>query len=75
MMETITQGMLDQLASPLVLVFPHWDAGNDGLRLFLPYCCGASQDVFGATLEQPQIGGDIRPIAYLNRVKLDNDKN
>lgn len=58
--------MLDEPASPPVLVFPDFDAANDGSHPLLLYS-GSSQDGFGATLEHAQVGGDIHPIAYLSR--------
>ena len=51
--EAIVRDMLADLAAPPVLVFPGWDAVEDGSRLFRVYC-DASIDGFGATFEQGQ---------------------
>ena len=37
-MEAIVRDMLAELAAPPVLVFPGWDAVEDGSRLFRVYC-------------------------------------
>ena len=44
--------------------FPEWDAKAECSRLFLVYC-DACIDGFGAPLEQKQLGGGVRPIAYI----------
>ena len=43
--------ILAELATPLILIFPDWDAIADGSRPFHVYC-DACIDGFGATLEQ-----------------------
>ena len=57
---------LYHLAAPPILVFPDWDAVADGSRPFRVYC-DACIDGFGAALEQEQLDGSVRPIAYISR--------
>ena len=73
-MEAIVRDMLAELAAPPVLVFPVWDAVEDGSRPFRVYC-DATIDGFGATLEQEQPGGSVRPIAYVSRATLDSERH
>ena len=65
--------MLAEPTAPSVLVFPDWDAVEDGSRPIRVYC-GASIDGFGATLEQEQPDGSVRPIAYVSRATLDSKR-
>ena len=46
------------------MVYPDWDAFADNSR-------DASLDGFGATLEQEQPDGSVRPILYISRAILD----
>lgn len=46
----------------------------DGSRLFQLYCASC-RDGFGATLEQQQQGGTIRPITFISQVPLPNECN
>ena len=66
--------MLADLAAPPVLVFPDWDAVKDGSRSFRVYC-DASIGGLGATLEQEQPHGSVRPIAYVSRGNLDSKRH
>ena len=59
-MEVIVRKLLVELSAPPVLVYPDWDAVVDNSRHFLLYC-DASIDGLGATLEQEQKNGSIRP--------------
>ena len=63
-----------ELAAPPILVFPNWDAVPDGSRPFHVYC-DACIDRFGATLEQEQPDGSVRPIAYISRATLDSERH
>ena len=56
--------VLAELAAPLVLVSPNWDAVENGFRRFRVYYF-ASIDGFGATLEQEQPDSSVRPIAFV----------
>ena len=73
-MENTVRTLLAELAAPPVLLFPDWDAVIDTSR---PFClhCDASTAGLGATLEQKQPDGSIRPIVYINRATLDNEQN
>ena len=71
-METIVRDMLTELATLPVLVFPDWDAVEDGSRPFRVYR-DASVDGFGATLDEEQPDGFVRPIAYVSRATLDSE--
>ena len=66
--------MLAVLAAPPVLVFPDWDAVEGGSRPFQVHC-DASIDGFGATLEQEQPDGFVRPSAYVSRATLDSERH
>ena len=63
-----------ELAAPLILVFPDWDAVIDTPRP-LRLHCDASTGGLGATLEQEQPDSSIRPIVYISRATLDNEQN
>ena len=73
-METIVRELLAELAKPPILVFPDWDAVEDGTRPFL-LCCDASNDGLGATLEQKQPDNTIKPIVFISRATLDAERN
>ena len=73
-MEDTVRALLAELATLPILVFPDWDAVIDTSRSFrLHY--DASTAGLGATLEQEQPGGSIRPIVYTSRATLDNEQN
>ena len=65
---------LVELAAPPILVFPDWDAVIDTSRP-LRHHCDASTAGLGATLEQGQADGSIRPIVYISRATHDNEQN
>lgn len=72
--ETIVCQILHKLATPPILVCPDWDAVADKqlpppFRLY----CDASIDDFGATFEQEQSDGPVRPIVFINRTALDSE--
>ena len=73
-MEDTVRALLAVLAVPPILVFPDWDAVIDTSRPFRLHC-DASTAGLGATLEQEQLDGSIRPIVYVSRATLDNEKN
>ena len=62
-METTVPPLLAELAAPPIPVFPDWDAVVDTSRPFRLHC-DASTAGLGATLEQEQPDGSIRPIVY-----------
>ena len=73
-MEAAVRALLAELAAPLILVFPDWDAVIGKSR---PFClhCDASTDVLGATLEQEQLDGSIRPIVNISRATFTNERD
>ena len=72
--EVAVRALLAELAARPTLIFPNWDAVVDKSRPFrLHY--DASTDVHGATLEQEQLDGSIRPIVYIRRATLSNERN
>ena len=73
-MEGTVRALLAELAAPPILVFPGWDAVVDTTRPFR-FHCDASTAGLGATLEQEQPDGSIRPIVYISRATLDNEQN
>ena len=73
-MEDTVRALLAELAAPPILVFPDWDAVIDTSRPFRLHC-DASTAGLGATLEQEQPNGSIRPIVYISRATLDNEQN
>ena len=73
-MENTVRTLLAELAAPPILVFPDWDAVIDTSRPFRLHC-DASTAGLGATLEQEQPDGSIRPIVYISRATLDNEQN
>ena len=73
-MEDTVRTLLAELAAPPILVFPDWDAVTDKSRPFRLHC-DASIAGFGATLEQEQCDGSIRPIIYISRATLANEQN
>ena len=68
------RALLAELAAPPIRVFPDWDAVIDTSRPFRLHC-DASTAGLGATLEQEQPDGSIRPIVYISQATLDNDQN
>ena len=73
-MEDTVRALLAELAAPPILVFPDWDAVIDTSRPFRLHCDASTADL-GATLEQEQPDGSIRPIVYTSRATLDNEQN
>ena len=73
-MEDIVPALLAEPAAQPVLVFPDWDAVIDTSRPFRLHCNTRTAGL-GATLEQEQPNGSIRPIVYISRATLDNGKN
>ena len=74
-MEAIVRELLAELSKPPILVFPDWDAVEDGSRPLLLCCCDASNDDLGATLEQKQSDGTVKPMAYIYRATLGAERN
>ena len=73
-MEDTNRTLLAELVASPILVFPDWDAAIDTSRPFRLHC-DASTTGLGATLEQEQPDGSIRPIVYISRPTLDNEQN
>lgn len=68
------RGLFAELSAPPIFVLPVWDAlARDSRPLHL--YCHASVNGFGATLEQEQPGGSIRPTAYNSRATLDKERH
>ena len=59
-MEETVRALIADPATPPILVFPDWDAITDKSIPFRLHC-DASTAGFGATLEQEQRDGSIRP--------------
>ena len=57
-----------------MLVYPDSNAVADNSGPFRLYC-DASLGSFGATLEQEQPDGSIRPIVFISRTALDNERS
>ena len=66
--------LLEELSTPPVLVYTDWGAVADNSRPFLLFC-DASVDGLGATLEQEQKGGSIRPIVFISRANLESERH
>ena len=73
-MEDTVRALLAEHAAPPVLVFPDWDAVIDTSRPFRLHW-DASTAGLGATVEQEQPDGSIRPIVYISQATLDNEQN
>ena len=73
-METTVRAILHKLAGPPILVDPDWDAVADNAHPFR-LCCDASINGFGATLEQEQPDGSVRPILFVRRATLDSERS
>eukprot|EP00752_Nemacystus_decipiens_P002032 g1947.t1 len=73
-MEATVRELLAELSRPPVLVFPDWEAIEDQSRPFRLHT-DASVDGLGATLEQEQPDGTIRPIVFISRATLDAERN
>ena len=73
-MEDTVRSLLAELTAPPILVFPDWDAVTDKSRPFRLHC-DASTAGFGATLEQEQHDGSIRPVVYISRATRANEQN
>ena len=71
--EHIVREMLDDLSSPNVLAFPDFEAAISGSRKFR-LVTDASADGLGVVIEQQQPDGSIRPLRYLSRTTLDNER-
>ena len=73
-METIVRELLAELSCPPVLAFPDWKAIEDDSRP-LRLHCDASTTGLGATLEQEQPNGTVKPIVFISRATLDSEQN
>ena len=73
-METIVRELLAELSTPPVLVYPNLEGVNDNSHPFL-FCCNASVDGFGATLEQKQDDHTIRPIVFISRATIESERH
>ncbi|CAB1117464.1 unnamed protein product [Ectocarpus sp. CCAP 1310/34] len=68
-MVKVVKALLSELARPPISVFPDWAAVEDDSRRLL-LCSDACIDGFGASLEQEQLDGSVRPIVYISRAAL-----
>ena len=73
-MEAVVRTLLKKLSAPPVLVYPDQDSVADNSRPFLRYF-DASVDGFGATLEQEQENGWIRPIFLIRRAPPESERH
>ena len=73
-MKEAARALLAELAAPPILVFLDWNAVIGKSRPFRLHC-DASTDGLGSTLEQEQTDGSIRPIVYISRATLANERN
>ena len=64
-MEDTVRTLLAEFDAPSILVFPDWDAVIDKSRPFRLHCDAGTAGL-GATLEQEQPDGPIRPIVYIS---------
>ena len=65
--------MLHELSSPNALALPDFEAAITGSRKFR-LVMDASADGLGVVIEQQEIDGSIRPLRFLERVTLDNER-
>ena len=72
-MEDAVRALLAEFATPPTPAFLDWHAVIDTSRRFRLHC-DANTAGLGATLEQEQPDGSIRPIVYISRATLDNEK-
>ncbi|CAB1119757.1 unnamed protein product [Ectocarpus sp. CCAP 1310/34] len=73
-MVEVVKTLLSELARPPILVFPDWEAIEDNSRP-LRLCSDACIDDFGASLEQEELDGSMRPIVYISRATLHAERN
>ena len=73
-MEATVREILRELAASPVLSFPDYDAVADTSGIFRLYC-DTSRDGFGATVEQKQPDGSVRPILFIFRATLDSERS
>ena len=73
-MDAAVRVLLAELAAQPTLVFPDWDAVIDRSRPSRLHC-DTSTDGLRATLEQEQPDGSTRPIIYISRETLTNERN
>ena len=71
--ERVVREMLDELSSPNVLAFTDFEDAISGSRKFR-LVADASADGLGVVIEQQQPDGSIRPLRYLSRTTLDNER-
>ena len=69
----IAKKVLKQLVSSEVLAFPDYQDAFDGSRKF-QVVTDASKEGFGASLEQKQPDGKLRPLLYISRTTLPSEK-
>ena len=73
-MERTVRELLEEFATTPIFVLPDWNAVIDKSRPFRLHC-DASTDGLGATVEQEQHDGSVRPTEYISCATLDNEKN
>ena len=72
-MQNIARQLLHDLAKPPVMVFP--DRNAVAATPAPSACTVAPADGFGATLKQEQPDGSVRPILFISRSTLDNERS
>ena len=70
----IVQVLMKRLSSPDVLAFPDFKAAMSGERPFR-LITDASVDGLGAVIEQKQSDNSIRPLGFLSRTTMPNERN
>ena len=70
----IVQNLIKRLTSPDVLAFPDFKAALSGDRPFR-LITDASVDGLGAVIEQAQTDSSTRPLCFLSRTTLPNERN
>ena len=70
----IVQSLTKRLSSPDVIAFPDFKAALSGDRPFR-LITDASVDRLGAVIEQAQPDSSARPLCFLSRTTLPNERN
>ncbi|CAB1108996.1 unnamed protein product [Ectocarpus sp. CCAP 1310/34] len=73
-MVKVVKTLLSELAGPPISVFPDWAAIEDNSRP-LRLCSDTYIDGVGASLEQEQLDGSVRPIVYISRATVPAERN
>lgn len=71
-MQVIVRDILGDLPEPPALVYLNWDTVTDNSRAFLLYC-NASEDGFGATLEEEPDNLSVCPILFSSCTAIESE--